>query len=92
MHRNRHISSIRRVTLPIGIRGCGRGLRMQAGPVHPLNTHIAFNCIVGTSLGLKESKSIEIGIYQASPGSPMLIGIKGRGRGAENAGGRRAPF
>ena len=65
---------------------------MQAGFGHPLNTHIAFNCIVGTSLGLKESKSIEIGIYQASPGSSMLIGIKGRGRGAEIAGGSRAPF
>ena len=41
---------------------------------------------------LKESKSIEIGIYQASGCSPMLIDVKGRGRGAENAGGSLAPF
>ena len=67
-------------------------LRMQAGAVHPFSTHIALNCNVGTRLEFKESKSIEIGIYQASPGSPMLIGIKGRGRGDENAGGSRAPF
>ena len=65
---------------------------MQAGAEHPLSTLIALNCNVGTSLGLKESKSIEIGIYQASPGSPMLIEVKGRGRGAENAGGSRAQF
>ena len=65
---------------------------MQAGAEHPFSTHIALNCNVGTRLGLQESKSIEIGIYQASPGSPILIGVKGRGRGAENAGGSRAPF
>ena len=68
------------------------GLRMQAGAVHHFSTSIALNCNVGKRLGLKESKSIEIGIYQASPDSPMLIGVKGRGRGAENAGGSRAPF
>ena len=73
-------------------RVCGRGVRMQAGAEHPFSTHIALNCNVGTRLGLQESKSFEIGIYQASPGSPMLIGVKGRGRGAENAGGSRAPF
>ena len=63
------------------------GLRMQAAAEHPLSTHIALNCNVGTRLVLKESKSIEIG-------SPMLIGVKrrGRGGGAENAGGSRAPF
>ena len=68
------------------------GLRMQAGAVHPFSTNIALNCSVGKRLGLKESKSIEIGIYKASPGSHMLIGVKGRGRGVENAGGSRAPF
>ena len=69
MHRNRHRSSIPRVTMPIGVRGCGRGLRMQAGAAHPFITHIALNCNVGTRLGLKESKCIEIGIDQASPES-----------------------
>ena len=39
---------------------------MQAGARHPLSTHIDLNCNVGTRLGLKESKCIEIGIYQAS--------------------------
>ena len=76
----------------IEVRVCGRGVRMQAGAEHPISTHIALNCNVGTLQGLKESKSIEIGIYQASPGSPMLMGVMGRGRGAENAGGSRAPF
>ena len=66
MHRNRHISSIPRVTMPIGVRGRGRGLRMQVGAGHPYSTHIALNCYVGTHLGLQESKCIEIGIYQAS--------------------------
>ena len=65
---------------------------MQAGAGHTLSTHISLNCNGGARLVLKESKSIEIGIYQASPGSPMLIGVKGRGRWAENAGGSRAPF
>ena len=65
---------------------------MQTGAGHPLSTHIALNCNGGERLVLKESKSIEIGIYQASPGSPMLIGVKGRGRWAENGGGSRAPF
>ena len=45
------------------------GLRMRAGAGHPFSTHIALNCNVGTRLGLKETKCIEIGIYQASPGS-----------------------
>ena len=53
----------------IGVRGRGRGLRMQAGAGHPFTTHIALNCNVGICLGLKESKCIKIGIYQASPGS-----------------------
>ena len=53
----------------IGVRERGRELRMQAGAGHPLSTHIALNCNVGTRLGLKESKSIEICIYQASLGS-----------------------
>ena len=65
---------------------------MQARAGHPLSTHFALNCNVGTRLGLKESKSIEIGIFQASPDSPMLIRVKGRVRGAENAGGSWAPF
>ena len=69
MHRNRHISSIRRVTILIGVRGRGRGLRMLAGAGHPFSTHIALICNVGTRLGLKETKCIEMGIYQASPGS-----------------------
>ena len=42
---------------------------MQAGAGHPFSTHIALNCNVGTRLGLKESKCIEIGIHQATPGS-----------------------
>ena len=53
----------------IGVRGCGRGLRMQAGAGHPFITHIALNCNVGTRLWLQESKCIEIGIYQTSPES-----------------------
>ena len=69
MHRNRHISSIPRVTMPIGVRGRGRGLRMQAGAEHPFSTHIVLNCNVGTRLGLQESKCIEIRMYQASPWS-----------------------
>ena len=69
MHRNRHILSVPRVTMLIGVRGRGRGLRMHAGAGHPFCTHIALNCNVGTRSGLKGSKCIEIGIYQASPGS-----------------------
>ena len=45
---------------------------MQAGAGHPLSTHIDLNCNVGKRLGLKESQSIDIGIYQASPGSLCL--------------------
>ena len=45
------------------------GLKMQAAVEHPLSTHIALNCNVGTRLWLKESKCIAIGIHQASPGS-----------------------
>ena len=56
MHRNRHISNIPRVTMPIGVRGRGRGLRMQTGAGHPFSTHIGLNCNVGTRLGLQESK------------------------------------
>ena len=48
MHRNRHKSSIPRVTMLIGVRGCGRGLGMQAGDGHPFSTHIALNCNVHT--------------------------------------------
>ena len=69
MHRNMHISSIPRVTMLIGVRWRGRGLRIQAGAGHPFSTHIALNCNVATRLGLKESKCIEIGINQASPES-----------------------
>ena len=42
---------------------------MQVGAGYPFSTHIALNCNVGTRLGLKISNSIDIGIYQASPGS-----------------------
>ena len=69
MHRNRLISSIPRVTLPIRVRRHDRGVRMQAVAWHPFSTHVALNCNVGRRLGLKESKCIEIGIYQASPES-----------------------
>ena len=68
------------------------GLRIQAGAGHPFSTHITLNCNVGIRLRLKEWKSFEIGIYQAFPGSPIWKGGNGRGRGAENAGGSRAPF
>ena len=64
---------------------------MQAGAGHPSSTHIAFNCNVGTLFGLKESKCIEIHI-SSIPRVTMLIGVRGRGRGAENAGGSRALF
>ena len=53
-------------------RGRGRGLRMQrggGGGGHPLSTHFVLDCNNGTRLGLKESKCIEIGIYQAYPES-----------------------
>ena len=63
------------------MRKAGAARRRLAEKLHPFSTHIALNCSVGKRLGLKESKSIENGIYQASPGSPMLIGVKGRGRG-----------
>ena len=53
----------------IGVRGAAGGLRMQAGARHPFSIHIVLICNVGTRLGLKESKCIEIGIYQASLGS-----------------------
>ena len=51
MHRNRHTSSIPRVNMLIGVRGCGKGLRMPAGAGHPCSIHIALNCNVGTLLG-----------------------------------------
>ena len=41
---------------------------MQAGAGHAFSTHIALNCDFGTRVGLKESKCIQIGIYQATPG------------------------
>ena len=69
MHRNMHISSIPRVTMLIGVRGRGRGMRMHAGAGHPFSTHIALTCNVGTRLGFKESECIEICIYRASPES-----------------------
>ena len=69
MHRNKHISCISRVTLLTGVRGHCRGLRKQAGAGHPFSTHIALNRNFGTRSGWKLSKCIEIGIYQASPGS-----------------------
>ena len=42
---------------------------MQAGAGHPSSSHDALNSNVGTRSGLQESKCIEIGLYQASPGS-----------------------
>ena len=68
MYRSRHISSIPRATMLIGVRGVAGRLRMQVGAQHPFCNHIALHCNVGTRLGLKESKCIEIDIYQASPG------------------------
>ena len=63
---------------------------MQAGAGHPFSTHIALNCNVGTRLRLIESKYC----YNISSilRVTMLIGVRGRGRGAENAGGSRTPF
>ena len=52
--------------MPLGVRGRGMGLKMQAGAGHAFSTHIASKCNVCTRLGLKESKCIEIGLYQAS--------------------------
>ena len=49
---------------------------MQVGAGHPSSTHIAFNCNVGTLLGLKESKCIEIHI-SSIPRVTMLIGVRG---------------
>ena len=62
--------------------GVAGGLRMQAVAGHPFSTNIAFNFTVGTREGLQESKCRVT----------MLIGVRGRGMGAENAGGSRAPF
>ena len=42
---------------------------MQAGAGHASSTHITLNCDFDTRVGLKESKCIEIGIYQATPWS-----------------------
>ena len=75
----------------IGVRGRGRGLRMKAGTGHPFSTHIVLNCNVSTRLGLQESKCIEIGMYQASPGS-LCRGSKGRGRGLRMQAGAGQPF
>ena len=55
--------------MPIGVRGRRRGPEKAAVAGHYFSTHIALNCSVGTCLRLIESKCIEIGIYQASPGS-----------------------
>ena len=67
MYRNRHISSIPRVNMLIGVRGRARGLRMQEGTGQPFSTHITWNCNVGTRLGLKESKCIETVKYIKHP-------------------------
>ena len=74
--------------MPIAVRGRGRGLRMQAGAGHPFSTHIALNCNFGTRLGLQESKCIEKSTTRVT----MLIGVRGCGRGVENAAGSRATF
>ena len=66
MHRNRHIPSIPRVTMLMGVRGLARGLRMQEGTGQPFSTHIVLNCNGGTRLGLKESKCIETVKYMCS--------------------------
>ena len=92
MHRNRHISSIPRVTMLIVVRGRGRGLRMQAGAGHPFSTHIALNCNVRTRLGSQESKCIETVEYIQHSQGHYADRSKGAWQGAENAGGCRAPF
>ena len=51
----------------IGVRGRGRGLRMQAGAGHPFSTHIALNHNVGTRLGLQDSECIETVKYINHP-------------------------
>ena len=76
----------------IGVRGCARGLRLQAGAGHPFSTHIALNCNVGTRLGLKESKCIETVKYIKHPQGYYAVRIKGVWQGCENAGGSRTPF
>ena len=92
MHQNRHISSIPRVNMLIGVRGRGMGLRMQAGAGHPLSTHIALNYNVGTRLGLQESECIETVKYIKHPQGHYADRRKGVWQGCENAGGSRAPF
>ena len=92
MHRNKHISSIPRVNMLIGVRGRGRGLRMQAGAGHPFSTHIALNCNVCTRLGLQESECIETVKYIKHPQGHYADRSKGVWQGCENAGGSRAPF
>ena len=90
MHRNTYIKH------PQGhyadrSKGRGRGPQNGGGSRAPFSTHIDLNCNVGTRLGLRESKSIEIHI-SSIPRVTMPIGVRGRGRGAENAGGSRALF
>ena len=92
MHQNRHISSIPRVNMLIQERVCGRGVRMQMGAKHPFSTHIALNYIVGTLLGLQESKCIETVKYIKHPQGHYADRSKAAWQGAENAGGIRAPF
>ena len=68
------------------------GLRMQAGAGHPFSTHINLNCNVGTRLGVEKVEMHRNRHISSIPRVTMPIGVRGRGRGAENAGGGRALF
>ena len=78
--------------MPIGVRGGGRGLSMQAGARHPFSTHIALNCNVCTHLGLQESKCIETVKYIKHPQGHYADRSNWVWQGAENAGWSRAPL
>ena len=73
-------------------KGVWQGMRMQMGAKHPFSTHIALNYIVGTLLGLQESKCIETVKYIKHPQGHYADRSKAAWQGAENAGGIRAPF
>ena len=76
----------------IGERGLAGGAKNAGGGGgHPLSTHFALNCNVGTRLGLKESKCIEITYIKHLQGH-FADRSKGAGQGAENTGGSRAAF
>ena len=76
----------------IGVRERARGLRMQEGTGQPFSTQIAWNCNVGTRLGLKESKCIKTVKYIKHSQGHYADRSKGAWQRAENAGESRAPF